>query len=80
MARVPMHSFAYKSEQIFAYVGNLFLIGKGETISAPHMLSIMFNLLDLQPGQQVLEIGGRLRISCCCHGRTGLSGRICICN
>jgi protein-L-isoaspartate(D-aspartate) O-methyltransferase len=58
MARVPRHSFVHKSEQSFAYADNPLSIGEGQTISAPHMVAIMCNLLELQPGQKVLEVGG----------------------
>jgi protein-L-isoaspartate(D-aspartate) O-methyltransferase len=33
-------------------------IGLNQTISAPHMVAIMCDLLDLQPGMTVLEVGG----------------------
>jgi protein-L-isoaspartate(D-aspartate) O-methyltransferase len=33
-------------------------IGRGQTISAPHMVAIMCTILDLQPGMNVLEVGG----------------------
>ncbi len=33
-------------------------IGGGQTISAPHMVAILCDLLDLAPGRRVLEVGG----------------------
>ncbi len=33
-------------------------IGGGQTISAPHMVAILCDLLELAPGQRVLEVGG----------------------
>lgn len=33
-------------------------IGAGQTISAPHMVAIMAEALDVRPGQRVLEVGG----------------------
>lgn len=33
-------------------------IGSGQTISAPHMVGIMAEELDVRPGQRVLEVGG----------------------
>ncbi len=33
-------------------------IGSGQTISAPHMVAIMCEILDLQEGMKVLEVGG----------------------
>ncbi len=58
MVRVPRHSFMHESEQRFAYADNPLPIGEGQTISAPHMVAIMCNLLELEPGQKVLEVGG----------------------
>ena len=33
-------------------------IGAGQTISAPHMVALMAEALDVRPGQRVLEVGG----------------------
>lgn len=33
-------------------------IGAGQTISAPHMVAIMVEALDVRPGMRVLEVGG----------------------
>jgi protein-L-isoaspartate(D-aspartate) O-methyltransferase len=33
-------------------------IGSGQTISAPHMVAIMAEALDVRPGHRVLEVGG----------------------
>lgn len=55
--KVPRHLFVserYKSE---AYVDTPIPIGYGQTISAPHMVAIMCELLELQEGEKVLEIG-----------------------
>ncbi len=41
----------------FAYLDNPLEIGNGQTISAPHMVAIMAEALDIQPGQNILEIG-----------------------
>ena len=40
-----------------AYVDRPFEIGNGQTISAPHMVAIMVEALDIKPGQKILEIG-----------------------
>lgn len=40
-----------------AYVDRPFEIGNGQTISAPHMVAIMVEALDIQPGQIILEVG-----------------------
>ena len=41
----------------FAYFDNPLSIGKGQTISAPHMVAIMCEALDIKKGQKILEIG-----------------------
>lgn len=40
-----------------AYVDTPLEIGQGQTISAPHMVAIMCEALDIKPGQKILEIG-----------------------
>ena len=57
MRRVPRHMFVPEREQKNAYVDNPLSIGWGQTISAPHMVAIMCDLLDIQDGMNVLEIG-----------------------
>jgi len=57
MRRVPRHLFVPEREQKNAYVDNPLSIGWGQTISAPHMVAIMCDLLDIQDGMKVLEIG-----------------------
>jgi len=57
MARVPRHMFLPRQHQASAYEDRPLPIGDGQTISAPHMVAIMCQLLDLRPGQRVLEVG-----------------------
>lgn len=57
MRRVPRHLFVPEREQKNAYVDHPLPIGWGQTISAPHMVAIMCDLLDIQDGMKVLEIG-----------------------
>lgn len=40
-----------------AYLDRPLEIGNGQTISAPHMVAIMCEALDIQSGQKILEIG-----------------------
>ena len=56
MLKVPRHVFVpeYASE---AYNDYPLPIGYGQTISAPHMVAIMCELLELKEGEKVLEIG-----------------------
>jgi len=41
-----------------AYIDSPLPIGKGQTISAPHMVAIMLEEMNLETGMKVLEIGG----------------------
>jgi protein-L-isoaspartate(D-aspartate) O-methyltransferase len=55
---VPRHLFVPRHLRESAYYDTPLTIGSGQTISAPHMVAMMLEYLDLQPGQSVLEIGG----------------------
>jgi len=57
MRRVPRHLFVPEREQKNAYADYPLSIGWGQTISAPHMVAIMCELLDIRDGMTVLEIG-----------------------
>ncbi|MDD2754169.1 MAG: protein-L-isoaspartate O-methyltransferase [Methanothrix sp.] len=58
MSRVPRELFLPVALQSRAYEDTPLSIGHGQTISAPHMVAIMCDLLDLQPGMIILEVGG----------------------
>ena len=57
MATVPRHEFVPAERREDAYRDTPLPIGEGQTISAPHMVAIMTDLLDLSPGDDVLEVG-----------------------
>jgi protein-L-isoaspartate(D-aspartate) O-methyltransferase len=57
MLRVPRHRFVQKHDQREAYIDRPLEIGYGQTISAPHMVAIMCEVLELSKGHKVLEIG-----------------------
>lgn len=57
MRKVPRHLFVPENEQINAYYDSPLSIGAGQTISAPHMVAIMCDLLDIHDGMTILEIG-----------------------
>ena len=57
MRRVPREEFLPEDLRNEAYVDSPLPIGDGQTISAPHMVAIMAEHLDLSPGMKVLEIG-----------------------
>lgn len=54
---VPRHAFVPEDRRTSAYQDRPLPIGDGQTISAPHMVAIMCDLLELEPGEDVLEIG-----------------------
>jgi protein-L-isoaspartate(D-aspartate) O-methyltransferase len=58
MNRVPRELFVPERLQSRAYDDIPLPIGYEQTISAPHMVAIMCDLLDLQEGMSVLEVGG----------------------
>lgn len=58
MKTVPRHIFVPQHLKGSAYYDTPLSIGSGQTISAPHMVGMMLEYLDLGEGQVVLEIGG----------------------
>jgi protein-L-isoaspartate(D-aspartate) O-methyltransferase len=54
---VPRHEFVPPDRRDSAYADRPLPIGDGQTISAPHMVAIMADLLEADPGDDVLEIG-----------------------
>jgi protein-L-isoaspartate(D-aspartate) O-methyltransferase len=55
--KVPREIFVPDSLKMRAYIDTPLEIGKGQTISAPHMVAIMCEALDVKKGQKILEIG-----------------------
>ncbi|MDM7934627.1 MAG: protein-L-isoaspartate O-methyltransferase [Methanothrix sp.] len=58
ISRVPRELFVPEPLRYRAYEDIPLPIGYGQTISAPHMVAIMCDLLDLSDGMKVLEVGG----------------------
>jgi len=54
---VPRHKFVPPHRQRSAYDDTPLPIGHGQTISQPYIVALMTDLLELKPGQKVLEIG-----------------------
>ena len=54
---VPRHEFVPEDRRSAAYEDRPLPIGNGQTISAPHMVGRMLDLLALEAGDRVLEIG-----------------------
>ncbi len=57
MRQVPRHKFVPQALQGQAYQNNPLPIGYGQTISQPYIVAYMNQMLDLSPGDKVLEIG-----------------------
>jgi protein-L-isoaspartate(D-aspartate) O-methyltransferase len=57
MRAVPRHQFVPQDLVDRAYENRPLPIGFGQTISQPYIVALMTELLDLAPGEKVLEIG-----------------------
>lgn len=57
MAKVPRHEFVPVEVRAYAYVNSPLPIGCNKTISQPFIVALMTDLLDLRPGERVLEVG-----------------------
>ena len=54
---VPRHAFLDNAFQEHAYQDKAFQIGEGQTISQPYTVAFQSELLQVQPGHRILEIG-----------------------
>ncbi len=57
MRKIPRHLFVPPAYERAAYQDNPLPIGEGQTISQPYIVAVMTELLELQPGDRVLEVG-----------------------
>ena len=57
MRRVPREAFVPAAEAAFAWENRPLPIGHGQTISQPFIVALMTELLDIEPGARILEIG-----------------------
>jgi protein-L-isoaspartate(D-aspartate) O-methyltransferase len=57
MGDVPRHEFVPVEMRSYAYLDQPLPIGCEKTISQPFIVALMTHLLDVQPGDTVLEIG-----------------------
>ncbi|RWW98857.1 protein-L-isoaspartate(D-aspartate) O-methyltransferase [Flavobacterium cerinum] len=55
--KVPRHLFLNSSFEDYAYQDKAFPIGAGQTISQPYTVAFQSQLLEVEKGHQVLEIG-----------------------
>jgi protein-L-isoaspartate(D-aspartate) O-methyltransferase len=57
MAKVPRERFMPEDVRDFAYEDTPLHLGHGQTISAPSMVAIMCDVLDVRDGDRVLDVG-----------------------
>lgn len=57
MLKIPREEFMPPENSSHVYLDRPFPIGKGQTISAPHMVAIIAEKLELEEGMNILEIG-----------------------
>lgn len=57
MLNVPRHRFIPENEQRFAYLNQPLPIGFNQTISQPYIVALMAEILEVEPGHKVLEVG-----------------------
>ena len=57
LAAVPRHEFVPAAERVSAYLDIPLPIGHGQTISQPYIVALMTDLLEISPGDKVLEVG-----------------------
>ncbi len=57
ITKVERHRFVAAGDEANAYRNRPLAIGNGQTISQPYIVALMTDLLDLKPGDKVLEIG-----------------------
>lgn len=57
MERTPRHRFVPIDQRRYAYRNRPLPIGYGQTISQPFLVALMTDLLEVKPGDRVLELG-----------------------
>jgi protein-L-isoaspartate(D-aspartate) O-methyltransferase len=57
IARVPRHEFVPVELKAYAYLNRPLPIGFEKTVSQPYIVALMTDLLEVEPGDRVLEIG-----------------------
>ncbi len=57
MEKVPRHEFVPAEQRLQAYEDRPLPIGEGQTISQPYIVALMTELLEVEEGDKVLEIG-----------------------
>ena len=57
MAKVRRHEFVPAAQRVNSYANRPLPIGDGQTISQPYIVALMTELMEVKPGDRVLEIG-----------------------
>jgi len=57
MRSVPRHEFVPSEYQEYSYTDHPLPIGYGQTISQPYIVALMTELLEIEEGDKVLEVG-----------------------
>lgn len=57
IGKVPRHLFVTREQEDLAYVDKALPIERGQTISQPYTVAYQTQLLEVKPGDKVLEIG-----------------------
>jgi len=65
MYRMPRHFFFDNAFVEHAYQDKAFPIGEGQTISQPYTVAFQTELLNVKPGDKILEIGTGSGYQCC---------------
>lgn len=65
IGKIQRHYFFNKTFESHAYEDKAFPIGEGQTISQPYTVAYQTQLLQISPGDKVLEIGTGSGYQCC---------------
>lgn len=76
MKKVERHLFVPENVKMHAYADQPLPVGEGQTISAPHMVAMMCELLKLEKGLKVLEIGAGTGYHACVVAEIIKGGKI----
>ncbi|MCD6089871.1 MAG: protein-L-isoaspartate(D-aspartate) O-methyltransferase [Bacteroidales bacterium] len=68
---IPRHLFLDSSFLEFAYQDQAFPIGSGQTISQPYTVAFQTEILEIKPGDTVLEVGTGSGYQACVFGEMG---------
>ncbi len=73
---VPRHLFVPDRYEDIAYEDMPIYIGEGQTISAPHMVALMSEALDIKAEHRVLEVGSGSGYHACVTGFVANKGEV----